>query len=225
MGEGIGEVLALAIGVAISPLAVVAVILMLFSRRAKVNGPLFLAGWVIALGVVSTVVYLIEDESSASTSSDASDAISWLKILLGVLLLFLAARTWRSRPAPGGEPDTPRWMGGMDTLSPGKALGLGVVLAGVKPKNLILAIGAASNLAQLGVSTGDAVVSILVFVFVGSLTIAVPVVYYLVGGARAQTALDELKSWLVAHNAAIMIVLFLVFGVVLIAKGLPPLTG
>ena len=57
MGQGIGEVLTFAVGVAISPVPIIAVILMLFSSRAKVNGPAFLVGWVVALGVVSSVVY------------------------------------------------------------------------------------------------------------------------------------------------------------------------
>jgi len=41
---------------------------------------------------------------------------------------------------------------------------------------------------------------------------------------RARTRLDELKDWLRVHNAAVMAVQFLVFGVDLIAKGIPPLT-
>src|SRR5262249_14400265 len=36
--------------------------------------------------------------------------------------------------------------------------------------------------------------------------------------------LSDLKDWLGAHNAAVTTVLFVVFGVDLIAKGLPPLT-
>ena len=102
--------------------------------------------------------------------------------------------------------------------------GLGLLLAGVNPKNLLLAVAAATGVAQLGLSTTDAVVSLIVFVIVGSLTIAGPVVYYLVGGAKAKTELDELKGWLAVHNAAVMAVLFVVFGVDLIAKGIPPLT-
>jgi hypothetical protein len=38
MGQGISEVLTFAIGVAISPVPIIAVILMLFSQRARVNG-------------------------------------------------------------------------------------------------------------------------------------------------------------------------------------------
>jgi Sap, sulfolipid-1-addressing protein len=220
MGQGIGEVLTFAAGVAISPVPIIAVILMLFSRRARANGPAFLAGWVLALAVVGGVVYIVSDQSNAATSSTTSDTISWGKIVLGALFLLLAARQWRSRPAPGAEPELPKWMAGIDAFAPGKAFGLGVLLAGVNPKNLLLTVGAAAGLAQLGLSTTDAVVSLIVFVVVASLTIAGPVVYYLLGGERAKTELDSLKGWLAVHNAAVMTVLFLVFGVDLIAKGL-----
>ncbi len=49
--------------------------------------------------------------------------------------------------------------------------------------------------------------------------------YALAGGERARTTLEAAKVWLSLHNAAVMAVLFLVFGVDLIAKGLPPLTS
>jgi len=225
MGRGVGEVMTYAIGVAISPVPIIAVILMLFSQRAKVNGPVFLAGWALALAVVSGVVYVVSDAGNAATSSTASDTISWGKIVFGVLLLLLAARNWRSRPKPGSEPEMPKWMAGIDEFSPGKAFGLAVLLAGVNPKNLLLAAGAGAGLAQLGLPTTDVVVSLVVFVVVGSVTIAGPVVYYLVGGDTAKAELDSMKGWLALHNAAVMTVLFLVFGVNLIAKGLPPLTA
>jgi threonine/homoserine/homoserine lactone efflux protein len=225
MGQGISEVLTFAVGVAISPVPIITVVLMLFSQRAKVNGPMFLAGWVLALAVVSGVTYVLSDANDASTSSSASDTISWGKIVFGVLFLLLAVRQWRSRPAPGADHEMPKWMAGIDTLSSGKAFGLGLLLDGVNPKNLLLTIGAAAGLAQLGLSTTDAVVSLIFFVVVASLTVAGPVVYYLLGGEHAKSALDDLKGWLTVHNAAVMTVLFLILGVDLIAKGLAPLTA
>jgi hypothetical protein len=225
MGQGISEVLTFAVGVAISPVPIMAVILMLFSQRARVNGPMFLAGWALALAVVGGVAYFVSDAGDAATSSTASDTISWGKVVFGVLFLLLAARNWRSRPQAGAEPELPKWMAGIDSLAPGKAFGLGLLLAGLNPKNLLLSIGAAAGLAQLGLSTADAVVSLVVFVVVGSLTIAGPVVYYLVGGDHAKIQLDSMKDWLAVHNAAVMTVLFLVLGVDLIAKGIGLLTG
>ena len=225
MGQGISEVLTFAIGVAISPVPIIAVILMLFSQRAKVNGPAFLAGWILALIAVSAVVYVVSHDGGVATSSATADSVSWGKIALGVVLLLLARRNWAKRPAAGDVPAMPKWMAGVDTLSPVKAFGLGILLAGVNPKNLILTAGAAAGLAQLGLSASDAVVAIAVFVVVGSLTIVVPVLYALIGGERARATLDSAKAWLSEHNAAVMAVLLLVFGVDLIAKGLPPLTS
>jgi threonine/homoserine/homoserine lactone efflux protein len=224
IGQGISEVLTPAVGVAITVSAIIAVILMLFSQRARVNGPLFLLGWVVGLSTISVVIYVISDQSNASTSSTASDTISWLKIAFGLAFLLLAVRTYRNRPAPGAEPVMPKWMSGIDALTPGKAVGLGLLLSAVNPKNLVLTFGAATGLAQLGLSTSDVVVSLIVFVLIGSLTIAGPVVYYLLGGEHAKTELDQLKGWLTVHNAAVMAGVLLVLGADLIAKGLPPLT-
>jgi Sap, sulfolipid-1-addressing protein len=225
VGQAISEVLTLAVGVAISPVPIIAVILMLFSGRARLNGPLFLLGWAAGLAIAGGVVYALADAGDAGTDSGSSDTVSWLKMLLGVLLLFLAGRDWRQRPAPGGEPEMPKWMAGVDALSPAAAVGLGFLLSAVNPKNLALTIGAAAGLAQLGVSTVDAVVALIVYVVIASLTIAGPVVYYLTGGAKAETHLDELKEWLTFHNAAVMAVLLLVFGVVLIAQSLATLSA
>ena len=62
MLEGISEILPSAVGVAISPVPIVAVTLMLFSQRARVNGPAFLVGWVVALVIVSGVAYILADK-------------------------------------------------------------------------------------------------------------------------------------------------------------------
>jgi len=220
MRQAISEVLPLAIGVAISPVPIIAVILMLFSRRATVNGPLFLLGWVLALAIVSGVAYAIADSAGATAGSSAGDSVSWGQIVLGALLLVLARRQWAKRPAPGEQAEMPKWMGSIDALQPVRAFALGVLLAGVNPKNLVLTVAAATALAQAGVTGGDAVGGIVVFVVVASLTIALPVAYRLLGGDGARAKLDEMKEWLGAHNAAVMAVLFLVFGVDLLAKGL-----
>ena len=84
--------------------------------------------------------------------------------------------------------------GDRHVLKPGKALGLGLLLAGVSPKNLMFAAAAGAGLAELGLSTGDAVGSLIVFVVIGSITIGAPVVYYLFGSAGANARLVTLKD-------------------------------
>ena len=58
VGSGIGAVLPFAVGVGVSPIPIVAGILVLFSQRARTNGPLFLLGWVVALSALVGVVAL-----------------------------------------------------------------------------------------------------------------------------------------------------------------------
>jgi protein-S-isoprenylcysteine O-methyltransferase Ste14 len=118
VGQGIGEVLTYAHAVSISIVSIIAVILMLFSSRAKVNGPSFVAAWMITLAVVFGVVYVLSNQGNASTNTTTSDTISWGKIVFGVLLLLLAVHNWRKCPAPGTEPEMPKWMASVDTPSP-----------------------------------------------------------------------------------------------------------
>jgi hypothetical protein len=220
MGQGISEVLPFAVGVAISPVPIIAVILMLFSSRAPVNGPAFLLGWLAGLSALSAAVYAVAEAVGVSRGSSGSDGVGWLDVALGVLLLLVAVRSWRKRPAPGAEPDLPKWMTDVEAIAPGKALGLGVLLSAVNPKNLALGIGAATGVAHLALPTGDAIVALAAFVIVGSFTVGGAVAFDLLGGARARESLEELRTWLEANNAAVMTVLFLVFGAVLVAKGL-----
>ena len=220
MRQAIGDILPLAVGVAISPVPIIAVILMLFSAKAKSNGVAFLLGWIVGLGVVSAVVYTIADSANTSSSSSASDSSSTARVILGVVLLLMAMRHWRSRPGPGETAPMPKWMAAVDTITPPKAFGLAFLLSAVNPKNLLLTAGAAAAVAQAGVSSTDAVITLAIFVVLASLTIAVPVILALVGGDKVASLLNEWKAWLSDNNATVMSILLLVFGVVLVGQGI-----
>ena len=45
-----------AVGVALSALPIVAVVLMLVTPRGRVNGPAFIIGWWLGLGIVGVIV-------------------------------------------------------------------------------------------------------------------------------------------------------------------------
>ena len=225
MGPTIGAILPMAIGVAISPVPIIAVILMLFTPRARTNGPAFAAGWVLALLVVGGIVLALSEAGDIATESTPSDLAYTVKLLLGALLLLGAARQWGSRPKEGEEPEMPNWMATIDTFTPGKSFGLGALLAGVNPKNLALTIAAAVSIGQANLGGAEPILALLAFVVIGSLTVAGPVLYFLLAGASAERALTSGKTWLVANNHAVMSVLFVVFGAVLIGQGFGGLTA
>jgi Sap, sulfolipid-1-addressing protein len=49
--EAIGQPLPFAVGVALSPAPIAAVILMLITPRARANGPAFILGWIVGIAV------------------------------------------------------------------------------------------------------------------------------------------------------------------------------
>ncbi|MGN6241070.1 MAG: GAP family protein [Cellulosimicrobium cellulans] len=223
MGAAIGQSLPVAVGVLISPLPIVAVVLMLVSGRAKANAFSFLVGWFVAVGAVTLLVATL---AGAATPDDEGPPL-WaaiLKIVLGVLLLLLAVKQWRGRPRAGVEPPAPKWMSAIDAFTPVKAAGLAVLLGAVNPKNLLLVVSGGAAIASAApADTNAQVVASVVFALVASLGVATPVFIYLFMGSRAATMLDELKAWMIHNNAVIMAVLLLVLGAKMLGDGISAL--
>ncbi|HEU0182673.1 GAP family protein [Agromyces mariniharenae] len=220
MGAVFGDILPLAVGIAISPIPIIAAILMLLSPKAKGTSVGFLLGWVVGI-VVAVVVFTLLASVLPEQDPDASKPVSGtIKIVLGVLLLLLAFRQWRSRPKPGEEPPLPKWMAAIDDMNAGRGFGLGFLLSAVNPKNLIMAVGAGITIGTGGLTIGEDVVVILLFTLIAASSVAVPVIAYLVASARMARPLESLRGWLVHNNATVMAVLLLVIGVVVIGKGI-----
>jgi threonine/homoserine/homoserine lactone efflux protein len=208
MGEAIGQVLSLGVGVAISPVPIIAVVLMLSTPRARSNGPAFLLGWLVGLALVGTIVLVASSGAEASEQGAPATWVSVVKLALGGLLALVALRTWRGRPrGDGKDASLPGWMSSIDAFTAAKSLGMGALLSGVNPKNLLLTVSAGAAIAQTGVSAGKQAVALAVFILIGTLGTGVPVAIYFVLGERAKKLLDGLKAWMGTHNAAIMTVL------------------
>ena len=225
MGHAIGGSLPLAVGIALSPVPIIAVVLMLTSHRAKVNGPAFVLGWLAGLGIVGAIVLAVAGPGGASAHGAPATWVSWLKIVLGALLLLVAVRQFRGRPHDGEEPQMPTWMATIDKTTPVTAAGLGALLSGANPKNLLLAVGGAATIAGTGISAGQQAIAYLVFGLIATLGVGAPVAIYFVMGARSQKLLTGLKDWMSAHNAVIMAVLCLIIGVKLIGDAIAGLAG
>ena len=219
MGSVIGEILPLAVGIAISPIPIIAVILMLLSPRAKGTSVGFMIGWLLGI-VIAIIAYTLLSSVIPQRSEGGSSVAGVIKIILGVLLLFLAFRQWRARPAQGEEASLPKWMSAIDSMTAGKALGLAFLLAAVNPKNLLLAASAGLIVGGAGLALGETVVVITIFVLLAACTVIIPVIAYLIAASQLAGPLDKLRGWLVENNATIMSALLLVIGVAVIGKGL-----
>jgi hypothetical protein len=141
MGQAIGDVLPLAVGVALSPVPII--------DRAhaghaahRSNGPAFTLGCLIGLSVAGGIVLALASGRAHEDGGEPATWVSVVKLLFGALFVLIAARTWHGRPREGDEAALPKWMQAIDRFGAGKALGMGVLL---NPKNLVKDWMAANN--------------------------------------------------------------------------------
>lgn len=220
MGQAVGDILPMAVGVAISPVPIIAIILILMTPKARSNGIAFVTGWILGLSVVGFAALAFFNASGVSTSSGASQGAAAAKLVFGLLFLVLAAKQWRSRPKSGDDAVMPKWMSTIDAFTPGKSLALAALLSGVNPKNLLLTVSAAATVAEVADLGGTQQTAAMVaFILLASLTVLAPLVVYLTMGAKATAVLGQWKVWLSQNNATIMFVLFVVFAAVMIGQG------
>jgi threonine/homoserine/homoserine lactone efflux protein len=216
--EAIGDLLPSALAVALSPIPIVAIVLMLGTPQARSVGPAFALGWVLGLLAVSLVVLLVLGGDSGG--GDASSGVHWLKVAVGLLFLYMAAKQWSKRPSPGQEPEMPAWMKTVDRVDPRRAVALGAALSGINPKNLALTLTAVATIAQSGLSTTDEAIATAVFIIIGSTTVAGAALFYLLAGRRAAAPLASIKAFMAENNAVIMMIVLLLLGAKLLGDGL-----
>ncbi|MFV1971692.1 MAG: GAP family protein, partial [Acidimicrobiia bacterium] len=92
------------------------------------------------------------------------------------------------------------------------------------PKNLLLVVAAAATISAAGLSAGQEVGALLVFVLIAASSVVVPVIGYLIVGERADETFANAKDWLIQNNSVVMAVLLLVFGVSLLGDAIQILT-
>lgn len=222
MGDAIGGFLPYAVGVAVSPFPIAGVLLMLVSKRARTNGPMFLLGWLLGLAVVGVVVLLIPGLETGGGEPSTTTGI--VKGGLGLLLAFIGIRAWRNDSSAGEEVKAPRWMAKIDEMNGFAALGMGFLLSALNPKNLLLTVGGAATVTSSGLSTSQEYIALAVFVAIASLTILIPVIGYLVMGQRGERVMMSAKDWLIRNNQTVMGVLLLVISVAMTGDAIEILT-
>jgi threonine/homoserine/homoserine lactone efflux protein len=220
VGQAIGEMLPAAVGVAISPIPIIAVVLMLVSPRGRLNGPAYLLGQIVGVATAGAVVLLLAGSVGSTDGGEPAGWTSWLRLILGLGLLFLALKQWRARPRADEEPATPKWMETIDSFTPARAAGAGFVLSALNPKNLILTIAGMASILSVGLPAGEQALALAVFVAIGSLGVAIPVVLYFALGDRSGPPLARLQDWMARNNAVIMAVILLLIGAKLIGDAI-----
>jgi hypothetical protein len=214
-----GQLLPLIVGTMISPLPIAVVVAMLVTPDGQRNGTAFCAAFMTVTAVEAAAILVLA--TAAGDSGGGRRGIGVVPLGVGLLFVALAFRSWRGRPREGAAAGSPKWMDAVEGFTALKAAGLGATLAGTGLKNLSLVASAGVVITTASLPNWQSVVLAVAFVVLGCLGVSGPVFFLVVRGAEgAALTLQSWRSFLVAHNAVIMMVLFSVLAATNLADGL-----
>ena len=220
MRQAIGEILPFAVIVMVSPINIVASILLLFSKRPLLNASCYFAGFLVGVAAVLTGLTLLAGAISLDPGSDRSRGAALLLLVLGAALVVVAIQKFRHRPGPDDEPSLPAWMDGIAGFGAGRSLAVGAGIGAGNPKNIAVALGAAVVISSSGLPGAQQAVVIAVYVVLASLGVGAPIVAVIALGDRSTAVLESWRAWLNRNNAAMLAVIYLLLGVLLIGNNL-----
>ncbi|MEU6828860.1 GAP family protein [Nocardia beijingensis] len=216
MGAALGDLLPLAVGVAISPIPILAAILMILAAHGGAAARGFALGWVAGIAAATAIVVLLAGPLGGAGDRQPSAAGSWVRIVLGVLLLGLAVAQWRSR----ADTAVPGWMRAIDQLTIVKATVLGAALSAVNPKNLLLCLSAGVVIGSAGISVGEQAVAVVVFTVLAASSVVAVVLGYSLAADRLRVPLEWTRGWLQANNHVVMALVLVIMGAVVTGRGI-----
>lgn len=202
------EVLPLALGVVVSPIAIAVVIALLMTRHARITAAGFVVGWAVGLfGMVVTYAWLADALGFDGTSSRPVLAVVELSAA-GLLALLAVVQFF------GGRGLASRSLRGLDGFRMPHAAALGVAGSVLGPKAILLTGIAGATIATGGrahVWTAGAA-----FAVVGSIGVALPVVFSLVAPSRVSDGLVRARTWITVHDRAASAVSLIIVALVLV---------
>ena len=195
IGTVIGDLLPLAVGVSISPIPLVAAILMILSKNASAAAGGFATGLTAGIVLATVVFAVLAGAIGLSGDSGPSGAVAWMKIGLGLLLLAVAVAQWGHR-ADTAEPGVDA---GIDRITASRAVLLGATLAGGEPEeSAVVRIGWSGGRRE---RTGGRAQTVAVVLFHGARRgQCAGVVSVTPPADRLRGTLDRARAWLQVNN-------------------------
>lgn len=215
--HGIGQILPLAVALALSPLPIISMVLLLMSPRARTSGIAFLVGRVVGISLVLGVILAASELLYSLSSSVELPRV--VRVVLGVALIALGLSKWRPRPE-GSDPTLPGWMSSVSEATAPRALGFGILMTVINVKEFAFLVTAGVVLASDDLDLGGTLLAWAVLIVVSSVTVAGPLIAYLVSPDAMRPRLDALQKWLTANMSLIVGVVLLVIGAVVLGNAL-----
>lgn len=219
LADAIGKMLPATMAIALTPIQIVAVIVVLGGPRGRAGGFAFLAGWLVALGALVTAAILLVDKLGESGPTP-TPLLHWLQLAAGLLLLVMAMRLWRKRKRNGEESATPKWLASLGETRPVRAFVAGASTAAANPKIIALVLSAATSIAYMALSAGQIAAVAILLVLLGSTPLITLVVAHATSGRATAARIHELKGFVLRHNDVILAAVLAMLGVSVLGNGI-----
>jgi len=203
----------LAIGGSIAPPLLLLTILFLGSQRPLPNAGALMLGYFTTCAVIGI--------SGITLFGGAEDAVSTvgrvISVTVGVLLLLLGLRTVLAPPDPDSTP--PRWMESINSMSPPRAFGFGMVLFPLQVKNLAIFVACLNLIIVSRLGPEGSIVALGLVLLIFAIPVLALIGLYAAAPQRASKILVSLRTWMEKNNRTITVVLCLVFGTFFLLRG------
>ncbi|KQR45182.1 hypothetical protein ASF87_13015 [Microbacterium sp. Leaf161] len=226
------SLLPLSLGIVMSPLAIMALVAVLLSRRARVNGLMFFVGWALGVALGLSASFMVLGFFEVHERQAPPLWVPILRLLLGILLVVGAiwiyrrgqahARAMARASSPGdvtaAAPQLPGWLKSVETFTPGRSLALGFGIFVLNPVDLSCAILAALDVRVANLDATTSLLVMVVFGLIAVLPIGIPVVLVLAKGESATPTLTRIRAWIAGHTSVLNAALVLVIAVLQLQK-------
>lgn len=217
MNQLLINVFPLALAAAVSPLLVVTVLYYLGGTRPLLRAISYVTGVTfvcIAIAVVFITGFLrIQPPRSGGKPGLALTATY---LVVGVLLLLMAAASWIRKPAPAGPPRIDTSNRAADV---GRAFRNGAALEMVNASSLPIFADALNTIGLAAVGVAVKIWVTAIFIGLMLCEIYIPVVFYALAPRVFGPTLTAARTWLTGHLRGVTIGVGLAYGTYFLSKG------
>jgi Sap, sulfolipid-1-addressing protein len=219
MWQALGQILPIAVAVALSSVPIMATILILLSPKRDQAAVPFLIGWILGLAVIVTIFAFTAQLLPLRSGRQPAVAAGIAQVIVGLALIAFALITWRRAAEKPTSDEIPKWLRAVGSLGRWSAFGVAFGL-NLRPKALLLAAAVGLSIRGNTLDVATAAIVLGVYVVISATTVAIPIIATLLAPNKTERWLIATKDWMTRNNRLITILIMILIGVVIAGDGL-----
>jgi len=216
----VGTLLPFALGIAINPASIVAVILLLTRNQGQAKGVAYLAGWLVGVMTLVFAMGLLVNSLNYRRSIPPGQFTTWVLLIVGITLMLMAYIQWRQRPPADAQFMPIKWLRVVPQATSFMALGAGLFFGLFNMKNLLLTAVAVLVIGEASIELDQRMMMVSIFLALATLGIVAPVFVLATQNERAGAILADWEYRLAMHNVTITCVVLVTIAVQILLIGL-----